>query len=90
MSSEPLFRCPACHARQTVRNTCRRCGADLMLVARAHRYTEWLLTQFHIARDSNDHPRQQQLKDELLLLAPERLALKRTGGPPEQRESGLP
>lgn len=35
MSDESAFRCPVCRAVQTLRETCRRCQADLRLVMRS-------------------------------------------------------
>jgi len=36
MSADSSFRCPVCRASQTLRETCRRCQADLGLVMRAN------------------------------------------------------
>jgi hypothetical protein len=70
MSSDPLFRCPVCRARQTLADTCRRCEADLRLVARAHRRIAYLLSQQQLAHDEPDAARLQRIGAELIILAP--------------------
>ncbi|MEX0867273.1 MAG: hypothetical protein WD030_07935 [Pirellulales bacterium] len=73
MSSELEIRCPACRARQTLRDACRRCAADLRLVARAHRRAAWVVEQRRLAYDGGDFERAQMLAAELEQLAPLRL-----------------
>ena len=41
--AELKFQCPACRAKQPLQNSCRRCGADLGLLAKAHRRVAWLV-----------------------------------------------
>jgi len=72
MSDETPFRCPVCRATQTLRETCRRCQADLRLVVRAHHRLAYL-KQLHDeaqARGDSDHAR--RLATELHWLAPNR------------------
>ncbi len=70
MSSEPSFRCPVCRAGQTIRDQCRRCQADLRLVAAAHRRVAYLKDQRQQARSRGDRPREEALSAELRLLMP--------------------
>ena len=70
MSDDPEFRCPVCRARQTLRETCRRCQADLRLVARAHRRVAYLRGQREQARMSGDRERERTLAAEVRWLAP--------------------
>lgn len=72
MSDDPAFRCPVCRAKQTLRETCRRCKADLRLVARVHRRMAYLMAQQEQARESGDREREQILAAELQWLAPTR------------------
>ena len=72
MSDEPAFRCPVCRAAQTLRETCRRCQADLGLVARAHRRLAYVKRQQAQAQAGGDVERQRSLAAELLWLAPTR------------------
>jgi hypothetical protein len=65
------FRCPVCRARQTLRDECRRCRADLRLVARAHRRAHYLLAQRQQARTSGDVHRERLIAAELAQLAPQ-------------------
>jgi len=65
MSSEPPFRCSVCRARQTLRETCRRCQADLRLVVHAHRRAAYVSTQLEKARQSGDRDRETILAAEL-------------------------
>ncbi len=37
------FRCPACRARQPVQDACRRCQADLTMLAKIHRRIDYLI-----------------------------------------------
>lgn len=71
-ADNPSFRCPACRARQTLREECRRCRADLSLVARAHRRVHYLIVQRQQARTCGDRRREQSLTTELQQLAPKR------------------
>lgn len=70
MSDEPSFRCPVCRATQTLRDVCRRCEADLSLVARAHRRLAWLKQS--LAQAEGDSAQLRRLKAELRWLAPSR------------------
>jgi hypothetical protein len=70
MSAEPDFRCPVCRAAQTLRETCRRCEADLSLVVRAYRRLAYVKHQRAEARASGDDERDRQLAAELRWLAP--------------------
>ncbi len=72
MSDESAFRCPVCRAAQTLRETCRRCQADLRLLMRAHRrlaYLKYLRTQ---AQTTGHDDRERSLTAELHWLAPAR------------------
>jgi len=66
------FRCPVCRARQALQEDCRRCGADLRLVVRAHRRLAYLLSLRHSVRDSGNRLRERQITEELQRLAPGR------------------
>jgi hypothetical protein len=70
MADEPSFRCPACRARQPLREECRRCQADLSLMVRAHRRVHYLMCQQQQARATGDQQLDQGLAAELQLLAP--------------------
>jgi hypothetical protein len=70
MSADLTFRCPACRARQTLREQCRRCKADLGLVARAHRRVAYLVNEQHQARLCGERERERIISAELLWLAP--------------------
>ena len=72
MSDDLPFRCPVCRATQTLRETCRRCQADLRLVARAYRRLAYVKRQQQQARVSGDRHREQILAAELRWLAPRR------------------
>ncbi len=72
MSDEIDFRCPVCRAAQTLRETCRRCQADLSLVVRARRRLAYLRQQQAQALSTGDDKREQQLAAELRWLAPSR------------------
>ncbi len=72
MSNDPSFQCPVCRARQTLRDTCRRCTADLRLVVRAHRRVAHLVAQRQRAQAEGDWLREQAVAVELSLLAPRR------------------
>ncbi|WP_010582037.1 hypothetical protein [Schlesneria paludicola] len=73
MSDEPDFRCPVCRAAQTLRETCRRCQADLSLVVRAHRRLAYLKQQQRAqALARGDGQCDPQLAAELRWLAPSR------------------
>jgi hypothetical protein len=70
MSDETDFRCPVCRAAQALRETCRRCQADLSLVVRARRRLGYLRQQQAQALSTDDDKREQQLAAELRWLAP--------------------
>lgn len=70
MSNNPSFRCPVCRARQTLRDECRRCEADLRLVVRAHLRVAFLVAQRQQARTGGDRLNEQTIAAELELLAP--------------------
>jgi hypothetical protein len=70
MSNDLSFKCPVCRARQVLANACRRCNADLRLVARAHRRVAHLLAQHRIARDEPNAARRQSIEAELNILSP--------------------
>lgn len=53
------FRCPACRARQPVQDACRRCQADLTLLAKMHRRIDYLINNPSLGND-----------DELAMLIP--------------------
>jgi hypothetical protein len=72
MFDDPGFRCPVCRAAQTLRETCRRCQADLRLVALAHRRLAHLKRQRAQAQASGDYERELRLAAELQWLAPSR------------------
>lgn len=65
VAETPSFRCPACRARQTLREECRRCRADLTLLSRAHRRVHFLIAQQRRARAEGDRNREQLLTAEL-------------------------
>jgi hypothetical protein len=70
MSDESTFRCPVCRASQTLRETCRRCQADLRLVVQARRRLAYVKLLRAEALASGDGAREQQLATELHWLAP--------------------
>jgi hypothetical protein len=70
MSNDPALRCPVCRATQTLRETCRRCQADLALVARAHRRVAYLKRERDAARAGGNQQREQAFAAELRWLAP--------------------
>jgi primosomal protein N' len=70
MSSDLTLRCPVCRATQTIRDQCRRCQADLSLVARAHRRVAYLMAERERARAAGDRWREQSLLQELDQLVP--------------------
>jgi hypothetical protein len=72
MSDESDFRCPVCRAAQPLRQTCRRCQADLSLVVRARRRLAYLRQQQAQALSAGDGEREQRLAVELRWLAPSR------------------
>lgn len=72
MSDDPAFRCPVCRASQVLSDTCRRCRADLNLVARAYRRLDCLKRERDAARSRGDHEREQLVIEELRWLAPSR------------------
>lgn len=72
MSADPRFRCPVCRASQPLQVTCRRCGADLQLVVRAHHRLAYIQEQLANSESGNNHERLQQLKNELHWLSPTR------------------
>lgn len=70
MSDDLVISCPVCRAKQTLRNTCRRCKADLSLVLRVYRRVEYLRLQQEQAIANNDQNRAQAISAELQWLAP--------------------
>lgn len=78
MSAKPSFRCPVCRATQTLRETCRRCQADLSLVVRAHRRLAHLITQRETALASGAAEEAKAIEAELRWLAPRPLTGHRT------------
>ncbi len=72
MSDDFVFQCPVCRARQTLRDTCRRCKADLRLVVQAYRRVDYLRAQHEAALAKGDHKRAQALSAELAWLLPGR------------------
>jgi len=68
MSDNPDFRCPVCRARQPLRETCRRCEADLRLVVRARLRMAYLKKQ--MAQASGHYEREQQFRNELRWFTP--------------------
>lgn len=70
MSNEPPFRCPVCRATQALSATCRRCRADLGLVARARERLRYVLRLQAAARDGGDPAQVQRLHAELRWLSP--------------------
>jgi len=71
MSNSRSFHCPVCRAKQTLRATCRRCNADLRLVASACRRIEYLLTEMETAQASGNRQREASLAAELQWLDPD-------------------
>lgn len=70
MSNEHDFQCPACRARQTIRDQCRRCQADLGLLARIYRRMAYLLDQRGRVMNQGDTLSKQWIDEELELLKP--------------------
>lgn len=70
MSAEPPFQCPVCRASQTLRDTCRRCQADLSLVVRAHQRLAYLKLRQAEAIGCGDQAAAAALAQELRWLAP--------------------
>ncbi len=70
MSDDPAFRCPVCRASQVLSDTCRRCRADLNLVARAYRRLDYLKRERDAARSRGDHEGEQLFFEELQWFAP--------------------
>lgn len=70
MSADLSFRCPVCRASQTLRESCRRCQADLRLVLRAQLRLAYVKRLHAEAIASGDSEREQALADELRWLAP--------------------
>lgn len=72
MSDDPTFRCPVCRASQTLRETCRRCQADLSLIVRARRRMEYVERMKAKLLAQGELTQAQQLAAELQWLAPSR------------------
>jgi hypothetical protein len=70
MSDDPPFRCPVCRASQTLRETCRRCAADLTLVVRAHRRLAYVNREHAEALVGGENDRVRLLAGELRWLVP--------------------
>ncbi|WP_153558508.1 hypothetical protein [Roseimaritima sediminicola] len=67
------LRCPACRARQSYRQTCRRCRADLGLLVAALQRVDVLQAEIEQARAAGDHVRLAAHLAELEWLAPKSL-----------------
>lgn len=72
MSADAGFRCPVCRAAQTLRETCRRCQADLRLVVRAYARLDYVERQHAEAVSRGDVASERSLANELRWLAPVR------------------
>lgn len=72
MSADAPFQCPVCRASQTLRDTCRRCKADLSLVVRAHRRLAYVNREIDEAFSRGDLAREEAFSREQLWLAPAR------------------
>lgn len=72
MSDDSTFRCPVCRASQTLRETCRRCQADLSLIVRAHRRMEYVRRLQADSVAHGDLTQAQRCRAELQWLAPSR------------------
>lgn len=72
MSNSDVFQCPVCRASQTLRDTCRRCKADLRLVMRAYKRVEYVLKQREQAIAQGNQELLNALSAELQWLAPNR------------------
>ncbi|MGE0756649.1 MAG: hypothetical protein AB7O38_06500 [Pirellulaceae bacterium] len=70
MSSDASFRCPVCRATQSLRETCRRCRADLRLVVRATRRLAYVQQARELARAGGNNQLAESLTTELRWLAP--------------------
>lgn len=70
MSADSSFRCPVCRASQTLRETCRRCQADLGLVMRAHLRLAYVKRQQAETIAHSDREREQILAGERRWLDP--------------------
>lgn len=57
------FQCPACRARQSLQNECRRCSADLSLLVAAHHRITFLQKQLGQTPDGS--PAHKRLTTEL-------------------------
>jgi hypothetical protein len=68
MEQEKLH-CPACRARQSWRDECRRCQADLRLLVRALRRAKSVEELLRTGDQTNDGERQ-LLVDEYMMLKP--------------------
>lgn len=82
MSDDSNFRCPVCRARQTLRDTCRRCQADLRLVVGVHRHIAYLKREREQARQIADGRRERCVAAELRWLAPRAASLDTGAGRP--------
>jgi hypothetical protein len=69
-SSRLAFQCPACRAKQPLQDTCRRCGADLSLLALAKRRVAWLLARRQAACAAGDFQYATLIQEELDVLQP--------------------
>ncbi len=70
VTQEPKFQCPACRASQPLQDTCRRCGADLRLLAKAKRHVAALIKRRESAIRIGDEATAKQIASELKLLQP--------------------
>ena len=70
VSQVPKFQCPACRASQPLQDTCRRCGADLRLLAKAKRHVAALIERRESAIRIGDEAMAKQIALELKLMQP--------------------
>lgn len=69
-SSNADFQCPVCRARQVLTDSCRRCKADLSLLARLRQRAEFLQTEWLRAVSRGDQAQSERIRRELTVLAP--------------------
>ncbi len=70
LPAESRFQCPACRAKQPLQDACRRCGADLQLLAQAQRRVAWLIQKRQTAIASANLDQAMKYERELRLLKP--------------------
>ena len=66
MENEKL-QCPACRAKQTWRDECRRCHADLRLLVRALERVKTVEEQLRFASQLDDEQRRRLVQEYALL-----------------------